>query len=310
MSVGVRLLGTMVTYGYPDIDLDDELRLARRIGASVLEILPMWNRLLDPALIRARSAEFDLAIHSAHGCWGGQSIRAARVDLGSSDPTTHRESIDDLKRCVDWLKAAGGTCLIVHPGGLSSPAQQSRRRKRWRVGCLCWPNMPRARAWSSVSRICRRAYIPAPGWRSSPSFWPSSIDQSLHWRSIQATQTSRPAPRWKPTPPDRGLPPPTSTTTTAVRIPTSPPAPARSTGASGIKHSMTWVTPGQSCSSASGIFGRASQTSTRTSLPILSPTHPAGRRLRSDCDEDSQRAAGDPPNRLSAAARRQHGTPI
>ncbi|MGO9469936.1 MAG: sugar phosphate isomerase/epimerase family protein [Isosphaeraceae bacterium] len=136
MSVGVRLLGTMVTYGYPDIDLDDELRLARRIGASVLEILPMWNRLLDPALIRARSAEFDLAIHSAHGCWGGQSIRAARVDLGSSDPTTHRESIDDLKRCVDWLKAAGGTCLIVHPGGLSSPAQQSRRREALARGLL------------------------------------------------------------------------------------------------------------------------------------------------------------------------------
>src|SRR5208282_4630936 len=46
--VGKRLLGTMVTYGYPDIELDDELRLARRIGASVLEILPLWNRLLDP----------------------------------------------------------------------------------------------------------------------------------------------------------------------------------------------------------------------------------------------------------------------
>src|SRR5271157_3792702 len=99
-----RLLGTMVTYGYPGIELDDELRLAQRIGASVLEILPMWNRFPDPAHVQARSAECGLAIHSAHGCWGGQSIRAARVDLGSTHTKVQRGSIDDLKRCVDWLK--------------------------------------------------------------------------------------------------------------------------------------------------------------------------------------------------------------
>ncbi len=168
-SVGKRLLGTMVTCGYPNIDLDDELRLARRIGASVLEILPTWNRLLDPTLVRTKSAEFDLAIHSAHGCWGGQSIRAARVDLGSIDPETHRESIDDLKRCMDWLKQAGGTYLVIHPGGLSGPREHSRRRKRWRKDCSRWPSMHRARAWSSASRTCRRASTPALAWRSSPS---------------------------------------------------------------------------------------------------------------------------------------------
>ncbi len=127
--MGNRLLGTMVTCGYPDIDLDDELRLARRIGASVVEILPLWNRLLDPALVQAKSAEFDLTVHSAHGCWGGQSIRAARVDLGSLHPQIHCESIDDLKRCVDWLRQAGGSYLVVHPGGLSSPAAHERRRE-------------------------------------------------------------------------------------------------------------------------------------------------------------------------------------
>ena len=40
----------MVTYGYPAIELDDELKLARLIGASPLEILPEWSLLPDPAL--------------------------------------------------------------------------------------------------------------------------------------------------------------------------------------------------------------------------------------------------------------------
>lgn len=38
-----RPLGTMITYGYPEIALDDELNLAIWIGASVLEILPDWG---------------------------------------------------------------------------------------------------------------------------------------------------------------------------------------------------------------------------------------------------------------------------
>src|SRR5262249_25727331 len=67
-------------------------------------------------------------IHSAHGCWGGQTIRARRVDLGSTDSITQQESIDDLMRCVDWLASAGGTCLVVHPGGLSDEEQSQRRR--------------------------------------------------------------------------------------------------------------------------------------------------------------------------------------
>jgi sugar phosphate isomerase/epimerase len=123
-----RILGTMVTYAYPGIELDDELRLARKIRASVLEILPMWNRLPEPALVRQKAAELGFVIHSAHGCWGGQSIRAARVDLGSVDAQTHRESVDDLKRCIDWIKQAGGLYLVVHPGGLSLPESQEERR--------------------------------------------------------------------------------------------------------------------------------------------------------------------------------------
>ena len=123
-----RLLGTMITYGYPGIALEDELKLAVGIGASVLEILPEWSALPDPALVRRRSTDCGLAIHSAHGCWGGRTIRAGRVDLGSRDTFTQRESIDDLKACVDWLADAGGKCLVVHPGGLSSPEAQLERR--------------------------------------------------------------------------------------------------------------------------------------------------------------------------------------
>jgi sugar phosphate isomerase/epimerase len=122
-----RPLGTMVTYGYPEIDFDDELSLAARIGASLLEILPHWGRLLDPATAREQADDRGLLIHSVHGCWGGRTIRARRVDLGSLDASTHLESVDDLRACVDWLAEAGGKCLVVHPGGLSDPEERARR---------------------------------------------------------------------------------------------------------------------------------------------------------------------------------------
>jgi sugar phosphate isomerase/epimerase len=118
----------MVTYGYPDLELENELVLATRFGVQLLEILPEWSQFPDPGLVRRGAADHGLAIHSAHGCWGGQTIRATRVDLGATDPTVHRESVDDLKRCTDWLDEAGGTCLVVHPGGLSDPADHDARR--------------------------------------------------------------------------------------------------------------------------------------------------------------------------------------
>ena len=131
-----RSLGTMITYGYPEIDLADELALAARLGAEALEILPEWSRFPDPALVRRQAADRGLSIHSAHGCWGGRTIRAPRVDLGTTDQEVHRESVDDLRRCVDWLSEAGGTCLVVHPGGLSDPAARSDRRSALARGLL------------------------------------------------------------------------------------------------------------------------------------------------------------------------------
>jgi sugar phosphate isomerase/epimerase len=135
-GVPERALGTMITYGYPDIDLEDELTLAIRLGAEVLEILPEWSRFPDPALMRRSAAERGLSIHSAHGCWGGRTIRAVRVDLGAPDEAVHRGSVDDLKRCADWLAEAGGTCLVVHPGGLSDPADGEARRAALASGLL------------------------------------------------------------------------------------------------------------------------------------------------------------------------------
>jgi sugar phosphate isomerase/epimerase len=132
--VSERVLGTMITYGYPEIKLTDELDLAIRLGASVLEILPEWSRLPDPALVRGQVADRGLSIHSAHGSWGARTIRARRVDLGALDPAIYRESIDDLKACVDWLAAAGGKYLVVHPGGLSLPEEREARRQALACG--------------------------------------------------------------------------------------------------------------------------------------------------------------------------------
>lgn len=127
-TVPARKLGTMITYGYSGIPLASELDLAIHLGAEAVEILPDWPACPDPRPLGPLIADRGLAIHSAHGCWGGQAIKASRVDLGQTDPAGHRESVDDLKRCIDWLEAAGGTYLVIHPGGLSLPEQRSERR--------------------------------------------------------------------------------------------------------------------------------------------------------------------------------------
>lgn len=142
----------MITHGYPELALDDELTLAVRLGVQVLEILPEWSRFPDPGEVRRRAADRGLSIHSAHGCWGGRTIRAARVDLGSTDAATHAASVDDLRRCVDWLAEAGGTCLVVHPGGLSDPSDRVDRRSALARGLVALGE--HAMAVGSSVRIC------------------------------------------------------------------------------------------------------------------------------------------------------------
>lgn len=150
-----RPLGTMIAYGFAGGELAVDLAVAQRLAASVVEVLPDWRGRPPAALLRQQVADAGLAVHSAHGCWGDQSIRAPRVDLGAPDPTTSRGSINDLQACIDWLAEAGGTCLVVHPGGLSDPKVAEARRAALTRGLhvlaghakgtgvvLCVENMP------------------------------------------------------------------------------------------------------------------------------------------------------------------------
>ena len=150
-----RPVGTMVTYGFVPGGLEGDLAIAAKLGATVVEILPDWRSLPDPGLLRSLVTDSGLKIHSAHGCWGGQAILAPRVDLGSLSPKTHRESIDDIRRCIEWLHDAGGGHLVIHPGGLSDPEEKEARRDALLQGLntladdafrasviLCVENMP------------------------------------------------------------------------------------------------------------------------------------------------------------------------
>lgn len=131
MTIGSRIgrpLGTMIAYGFADRDIARDLDIARTLGATVVEIFPDWRSYPDPGVLRSRLADTGFAVHSAHGCWGGQSIRAERVDLGQTEAGAHAASVDDLRRCIDWLQEAGGRCLVVHPGGLSDASQFDARR--------------------------------------------------------------------------------------------------------------------------------------------------------------------------------------
>lgn len=150
-----RPLGTMVAFGFAGGHIGVDLAIAERIGARMLEVLPDWRAYPDPVALRTLVRDRGQVIHSAHGCWGGQAIRADRVDLGDPDPLARRSSLDDLKRCVDWLALAGGTCLVVHPGGLSAPERAEERRAALGLGLaeladhargtgiiICVENMP------------------------------------------------------------------------------------------------------------------------------------------------------------------------
>jgi sugar phosphate isomerase/epimerase len=118
----------MVTYGYPNEHLAQDLAIARWLTATVVEVLPLWRALPDPAPLRRACAEAGVAVHSVHGSWGGQSITTARVDLANPDWTGREASVDDLRRCLDWLAAVEGRFLVVHPGGLSLPSEEPARR--------------------------------------------------------------------------------------------------------------------------------------------------------------------------------------
>ena len=198
-----RSLGTMITYGYPG----HRPRCRARPGRPARRRRPGDPAGMEPVSRSRRwsvgsAADRGLSIHSAHGCWGGRTIRAARVDLGSTDPAIHRESVDDLKRCVDWLGRRGRDL----PGGPSRRPVRSRPTgpigaRRWRGACSSWPSTP-----AGASRpICVENMPPGvyPGSRMAELAellreldhpgWP--------WPSIPATPTSAPASRRRPSRP-------------------------------------------------------------------------------------------------------------
>ena len=122
-----RLLGTMIAYGFGNGLLQSDLAIAHSLGAAAVEIFPDWRALPDPEAIRSIAADSGLLIHSAHGCWGSQTIKASRVDLASLNVSIGSESVDEIRRCVDWLDRAGGTCLVIHPGGFSLDEEREAR---------------------------------------------------------------------------------------------------------------------------------------------------------------------------------------
>ena len=116
-----RPLGTMVTYGYPDIEFDDELSLAIEIGASLLEILPHWGRLLDPTMAREQAGDRGLLIHSAHGCWGGRTrMSSSPCSLLSPVTRARLQKADSMqgRLCrVSAYSSPAGTCAFPGGGG-------------------------------------------------------------------------------------------------------------------------------------------------------------------------------------------------
>jgi len=107
--------------------LETDIKLALAIGASVVEILPRWNNLPPAKDIADKVKDAGLSIWSTHGPWGGQSIEASRVDLSESRPQFRQESIDDVRRALDWSASLGARIVVVHPGGLSDPDELPER---------------------------------------------------------------------------------------------------------------------------------------------------------------------------------------
>lgn len=116
-----RPLGLMVVHSPVRDILSEDLAIARAIGARLVELLPRWSDLPDPKELSKCINNNSLNVWSVHGPWGGQSVRAQRVDLSDPDRLRHEESIDDVRRAADFAESLGAAMLVVHPGGLSAP---------------------------------------------------------------------------------------------------------------------------------------------------------------------------------------------
>ena len=121
-------LGLMIVCGYEQHSLPAQLEIVRQLGASHIELCPRWQTAPDPGETGRRVREAGPTVWSAHGPWGNETWNESRVDLGSPEPTMRENSVRDISRAIEWLAAAGGRCLVVHPGVLSDVADFDRRR--------------------------------------------------------------------------------------------------------------------------------------------------------------------------------------
>ena len=181
--------------------------------------------------------------------------RRPRLDRPGDPPRIGRRP-EALRRL-----AGGGRRNV--PGGPSRRAFRPGRRVGspllpWPEACSSWPSTRWPSGRSSDLRREHAARRPPrqPDGRARRAARASWTSLGWPWPWIPATPTSRAGVAARPSPPVRCWPRPTSTTTTAGRIPTNRPARARSTGQPGASHSTRSVTPGRSCWNASGTSAR------------------------------------------------------
>ena len=159
---------------------DDHLRLSERLSLDVRarsgrdgSAPRSWRSCPTggpcPIPAAARQAWPIAGLRSTAPTGAGEGDRSRPTGSTWARPTLSSiaESVDDLKRCVDWLRG----------GGRKLPGRSSRRplRAGRRGGQARQPGPRAARAGrprrgqrraSSASRTCPRAFIPAAGWPS------------------------------------------------------------------------------------------------------------------------------------------------
>jgi sugar phosphate isomerase/epimerase len=118
----------MVVCGFENGPLGPQVALARRLGATHVELYPRWAAPPDPTPLGQELRDAGLTVWSAHGPWDSEAWHASRIDLGSLDPRLRSAAVQDIVAAVDWLATAGGRCLVVHPGVLSEAADEFARR--------------------------------------------------------------------------------------------------------------------------------------------------------------------------------------
>ncbi len=185
-------------------------------GPRVLEILPDWPASPTPAPSEPALDARPRDPQRARVLGGPERSGRAGSTSPASTPRPAQDSLDDLGRCVDWLAEAGGSFLVVHPGGLSDAGRRPRAGRGPGPGAGR-PGRSRRRGRPHDLRREHAAGRPPrepdgrplrAGRRDRPARDPRS-------RWTPGTPGSPKGSTRRPSPPAGSWPPPTSTTTTA-----------------------------------------------------------------------------------------------